>query len=184
MLDVLRSEVITYASDKSGKFTEAPATGDLAERVKQLHSQLIEFIAESDDALMEKFFAAGRPVRGGNARRPARRRSRSRSSSRCSCTSAENNIGVARLMDFIAKYGSSPGGPRPRSKPSTLDGKEVELSLDGSRTRCSYVFKTMSEAQFGELSFFRDLFRLGQVRHRTLQHRPPQHGEDRPDLPA
>src|SRR5512140_2073990 len=42
VLDVLRSEVITYATDKSGKFTEAPATGALAERAKQLHSQLIE----------------------------------------------------------------------------------------------------------------------------------------------
>ena len=28
------------------------------------------------------------------------------------------------------------------------------------------------------------LFRLGQVRQRTLQHRPAQHREDRPDLPA
>ena len=28
LLDVIRSEVITYAGDKSGKFTEAPATGD------------------------------------------------------------------------------------------------------------------------------------------------------------
>ena len=27
VLDVLRSEVITYATDRSGKFTEAPATG-------------------------------------------------------------------------------------------------------------------------------------------------------------
>src|SRR5436853_6855586 len=44
VLDVLRSEVITFAGDKSGKFTEAPASGPLADRVKQLHSQLIEFI--------------------------------------------------------------------------------------------------------------------------------------------
>ena len=47
--------VITFAGDKSGKYTEAPATGALAERAKQLHNQLIEYIAESDDALMEKF---------------------------------------------------------------------------------------------------------------------------------
>src|SRR6478735_8801053 len=33
LLDVIRSEVITYAGDKSGKFTEAPAKGELAERV-------------------------------------------------------------------------------------------------------------------------------------------------------
>src|SRR5712671_7310270 len=52
VLDVPRSEIITYAGDKSGKFTEAPAAGEWAERVKQLHSQLVEYIAESDDALM------------------------------------------------------------------------------------------------------------------------------------
>src|ERR1044071_847768 len=59
LLDVPRSEIITYAGDKSGKFTEAKATGEWAEKVEQLHKQLIEFIAESDDALMEKFFEKG-----------------------------------------------------------------------------------------------------------------------------
>src|SRR5436190_3003468 len=34
VLDIPRNEVITYSSDKSGKFTEAPATGPLADRVK------------------------------------------------------------------------------------------------------------------------------------------------------
>ena len=59
VLDIPRNEIITYATDKSGKFTEAPATGALLERAKQLHNQLVEYIAESDDALMEKFFAQG-----------------------------------------------------------------------------------------------------------------------------
>src|SRR6266566_9653673 len=51
VLDVPRSEIITYAGDKSGKFTEVPAAGEWAERVKTLHGQLVEYIAESDDAL-------------------------------------------------------------------------------------------------------------------------------------
>src|SRR5512136_2651232 len=46
VLDIPRNEVITYATDKSGKFTEAPATGALLEKSKQLHNQLIEYIAE------------------------------------------------------------------------------------------------------------------------------------------
>jgi len=53
---VPRNEIITYATDKSGKFTEAPATGEWAERANELHKQLIEYVAESDDSLMEKFF--------------------------------------------------------------------------------------------------------------------------------
>jgi elongation factor G len=67
--------------------------------------------------------------------------------------SAETNIGVARLMDFIAKFGSSPVD-RKNVPAIDANGKETEVSLDSTETAV-YVFKTMSEAHFGELSFFR-----------------------------
>jgi elongation factor G len=152
VLDVLRSEIITFAGDKSGKFTEAPATGEWAARVEQLHKQLIEFIAESDDTLLEKFFARGslseEEMRGG-----IHAAVQNQSFVPLFAVSAENNIGVARLMDFIAKYGSSPVD-RAKVRAVNGEGKEVELSLTDPDPVC-YVFKTMSEAQFGELSFFR-----------------------------
>src|SRR5215472_5803621 len=44
VLDIPRNEVITYAGDRTGKFTETAATGAQAERVKHLHDQLIEYI--------------------------------------------------------------------------------------------------------------------------------------------
>src|SRR3989441_61674 len=37
VLDVLRSELITYATDRSGKFEEAPASGEWADKAKQVH---------------------------------------------------------------------------------------------------------------------------------------------------
>ena len=58
-LDVMRSEVVTYAKDGSGKFDEVPADGQWKERVEELHKQLMELIAESDDTLLEKFFEQG-----------------------------------------------------------------------------------------------------------------------------
>lgn len=152
LLDVPRSEIITYAGDKSGKFTEAPATGDWAERVKAAHERLIEYIAEADDTLMEKWMEKGSlteaELRGG-----LHAALQKQSFIPVFCTSAENNIGVARLMDMIAKYGSSPVD-RKTVPAIDADGKECEVTLNGSETVC-YVFKTMSEAQFGELSFFR-----------------------------
>jgi len=69
------------------------------------------------------------------------------------CTAGESNIGVARLMDFIAKYGASPAD-RPKVEAVDADGNQVEVSLTYPDP-VLYVFKTMSEAQFGELSFFR-----------------------------
>ncbi|MFQ5586034.1 MAG: elongation factor G, partial [Thermodesulfobacteriota bacterium] len=68
-------------------------------------------------------------------------------------TSAESNVGVARLMDFIARYGSSPVD-RETVTAVGAKGDEVELSLAGQET-VLYVFKTLGEAHLGELSFFR-----------------------------
>ena len=152
VLDVPRSEIITYTNDKSGKFTEAPASGAWAERVKQLHEQLIEFIAESDDSLMEKFFAQG-GLSEEEMRAGLHAAIQKQVFTPVFVTSAENNIGVARLMDVIAKYGSSPVD-RQKVKAADSDGNPVDISLKDPDP-VLYVFKTMSEAQFGELSFFR-----------------------------
>ena len=69
------------------------------------------------------------------------------------CTSATSNIGVARVCDFISKYGSSPDD---RKTVTAQDdkGNDVDVSLDGSETVLQ-IFKTMSESHVGELSLFR-----------------------------
>ena len=152
LLDVIRSEVITYAGDQSGRFTEAPATGALAERVTDMHKQLIEYIAEADDSLMEKWMDKG-TLTEDELRAGLHAAVQKQSFVPVFCTSALNNIGVARLLDMIAKYGSSPVDRKTVSA-FDADGQECEVSLDSPETVC-YIFKTMSEAQFGELSFFR-----------------------------
>jgi len=151
-LDVLLNEIITYAADGSGKYTEEPATGDWGEKVKALHRELIEHIAESDDSLMNQYFE-----KGGLSEEEFRSGIHAAVQKELFiplfAASAEKNIGVARLMDFIAKYGSSPVD---RKKVPAIDanGKDTEVLLDSAETT-AYIFKTMSEAHFGELSFFR-----------------------------
>jgi len=152
VLDVPRDEVITYATDRSGKFTEAPASGAIKEKVDELHKQLIEYVAESDDSLMEKFFAQG-GLSEEEWRAGIHAAIQKQVFTPLFVTSAENNIGVARLMDIIAKYGSSPVD-RQSVTAHDADGKEVEIGLNDPDP-VLYVFKTMSEAQFGELSYFR-----------------------------
>jgi elongation factor G len=152
VLDVLRSEVITYQTDGSGRFQEAPASGPWEEKVKQLHKELIEHIAESDDSLLQKFFDQGglseEEMRGG-----IHAAVQQQSFIPVFCTAGASNVGVARLMDFIAKYGSSPVD-RAKVKAAAASGAEAEVALSNPDP-VLYVFKTISEAQFGELSFFR-----------------------------
>src|SRR5882757_7128415 len=152
VLDVPRNEIITYATDKSGKFTEAQATGEWADRVETLHKQLIELIAESDDALMEKFFEKG-GLSEEEWRAGIHTAIQKQVFTPLFVTSAETNVGVARLMDIIAKYGSSPED-RAKVQGKDAEGRPVEVALNDPEP-VLYIFKTMSEAQFGELSFFR-----------------------------
>ena len=152
VLDVLRKDIVTYATDGSGKYTEEPCTGEWEAKAKELHSQLIEHIAESDDELMNKFFEQGTLLEE-EFRAGIHSAVQKELFIPLFAASAENNIGVARFMDFVAKYGSSPVD-RKKVKAVDANGNETEVSLDSSETAV-YIFKTMSEAHFGELSFFR-----------------------------
>lgn len=152
VLDVLRNEVITYRTDGSGKYEEATATGAAAERVKALHRELIEHVAEADDKLMEKYFAED-GLSEEEMRAGIHKAIQEEVFIPLYATSAEHNIGVARLMDFIAKYGSSPDD-RLVVHATATNGGDVEIALGGVEPVC-YVFKTMNEPGVGELSFFR-----------------------------
>ncbi len=152
ILDVPRSEIITYATDGSGKFTEAPAAGAWVEKVKQLHSQLIEYIAESDDTLLEKFFSQG-SLSEEELRKGLHSAVQKQSFIPLFVTSSSTNVGVARLLDFIAKYGSSPVD-RAKVPATDSNGKEIEISLTDPDPAV-LVFKTVNEVQFGDLSLFR-----------------------------
>lgn len=152
VLDVMRSEVVTYAGDSSGKFTEDKASGELRDQVRALHQQVIEFVAESDDSLMEKFFEND-GLTEDEMRAGLHAAIQNQRFVPIFTTSAQTNVGVARLMDFIAKYGSSPVD---RAKVEATDdsGNPAAVALDDP-TPCCYVWKTISEAHVGDLSFLR-----------------------------
>ncbi|HTA31565.1 MAG TPA: GTP-binding protein, partial [Candidatus Cybelea sp.] len=153
VLDVLRNEVVTYdLAAGHGKFTETPATGELEAQVKKLHTELIEHIAESDDTLLTKYFDQG-GLTEEELRAGIHVAVQSQHFIPLFCTAAEINVGVARLMDFIAKYGSSPVD-RKRYAAVDAAGGVAEVRLSDPES-AAYVFKTAAEPHFGELSFFR-----------------------------
>ncbi len=152
VLDVMRTEEIDYATDGSGTYKEKAAEGAALERVKELHRELIEFVAEADDGLLETFFEQG-SLSEDQLRSGVHAAIQAQSFIPVFVTSATTNIGVARLMDFIAKYGSSPVD---RKTVPALDdkGEPTEISLTDKDAAC-YIFKTISEPHVGELSFCR-----------------------------
>ncbi len=152
VLDVMRNEVVTYQPGGNGGYTEAPPTGELATRVQDLHRQLIEYVAESDDSLMEKFFEKG-ILAEEEFRAGLHRAIQNQVFVPLFAVSAETNVGVARLMDFIAKYGSS---PMDRAEVPARDASGIAGSVPLTQPEPAvYIFKTMNEPGVGELSLFR-----------------------------
>jgi elongation factor G len=153
MLDVLRSEVVSYAADRSGKYREEPAAGPWLARVQALHKDLVEHIAESDDTLLQKFFDEGglseEVLRTGI--HPAVQQ---QVFIPLFCTSGATNVGVARLMDFIAKFGSSPDDRQTIGATAAATDTPCLVRLAGAEP-VAYVFKTLTDPLSGDLSLFR-----------------------------
>jgi len=153
IVDVLRNELVEYNTDGSGNYTESKLPEDLQSQVDELHQSLIEFVAESDDSLLEKFFEEGN-LSEEEMRDGIHAAVQNQTFIPLFCTAATSNIGVSRLMDFISKYGSSPVDRAQISAMDAKSGEETTVDLSG-KDAVLLVYKTISEGHVGELSFFR-----------------------------
>tara|TARA_B100000470_G_scaffold80973_1_gene62361 strand:- start:887 stop:2968 length:2082 start_codon:yes stop_codon:yes gene_type:complete len=153
IIDVLRSELITYNTDGSGKYSESDIPDEWKSRVEEFHQELIEYVAESDDTLLEKFFEQGN-LSEEEMRSGIHDAIQNQSFIPLFCTSASINVGVTRLMEFVSKYGSSPVDRGTVIAKSLKSDEQISVDLDGDEPVVN-VFKTISEAHVGDLSFFR-----------------------------
>ena len=178
IIDVLRSELITYSTDGSGKFKEQKLPDEWKGQVKELHQELIEYVAESDDSLLEKFFDQGN-LSEEEMREGLHHAIQNQILIPLFCTSANLNIGAARLMDFISKYGSSPIDRAIISAKDVTTAEKIDIALDGKEP-VVHIFKTISEAHVGELSFFRvysGLINTGDDLHNTSRGNSERFGQ-------
>jgi len=152
IIDLLRMKKITFG-DESGKYKQEDIPADLQDKANDLRNVLIEKIAESDDAILEKYFEEGelseedivKGLRAGIV---------SRSIYPVLCGAAAANAGVQTLMDFIDEYGPSPVDLSPYTAKDP-EGTEIEINADESEPFSGLVFKTLSEMHVGELSLVR-----------------------------
>lgn len=151
--DIMRSQIAEYEPNGDGSYTLNMAEDEHEKEMAELHQALIEFVAESDDELLEHFFEAGH-LTEDELRASLHSAFQSQSFIPVFSVSAETNVGTGRLLDFIAKYGSSPID-RKRIDGKHPDGSTVDVMLDETSDPALFIFKTMGEEHVGEMSLFR-----------------------------
>ncbi|TDI90778.1 MAG: elongation factor G [Caldithrix sp.] len=153
-IDLIKMTLVKYETNGSGKFSTSDIPDDLKTQAEGLHEQLIEMAAESDDQLLEKFFEEG-TLSNDEIKKGLKSGIASQSIFPVFCGSAEKNIAVLHLMNFIAEYGTAPTDrPAEIAKKAGTEDEE-ERACDPNAPLSMLVFKTVSESHLGELSFFR-----------------------------
>jgi len=151
VVDLLAQKAYSFEGDgREAQPMDVPA--DMADEVSIAREQLIEGIASTNDALIEKYLETGElseeEIHEGLAKAflggavvPVL------------CGSATRNIGVQPLLDLIVNVFPRPAQGQPVAC-KTPSGEEVERTPDPSAPFSARVFKTMS-ADIGKIAVMR-----------------------------
>ncbi len=152
VVDVLKGKAYVYSGD--GKFAETDVPADLKGKVDEALQRLVDFAAEADDSLLEKFLG-GEKLSDEELRKGLGAGCVAGTLVPLFVASASKNIGVHQLMESIVTM-----------LPSPAWRTEIDAKVPGSDTAAkvkagpgapvsAFVFKFVSEKNVGDLSYFR-----------------------------
>ncbi|HYQ85824.1 MAG TPA: elongation factor G [Bacteroidota bacterium] len=156
VIDVLRMKMLQYGRDGKGRYSELEIPAEYKAKAEEMHEQLVEQIAESDETLLDKFIEKGL-LTEQEIKLGLRTALRTRKIFPLLCSAAAQTMGVAAIMDFLVEYAPSPAdmGPVMGASAASKQQEQLVVKCDPRAQPALFVFKTMSEPHVGELSFFR-----------------------------
>jgi elongation factor G len=154
VVDILQMKLLKYQKDGNGKPTIEDIPAELQEKANKLRTELIEKIAESDEALLDTFLESGE-LSDDAFMSGLRKAFIDRKIFPVFYVSSVHNVGVSLLLDFLTTIVPSPVDRGLLAVTNTETNQEVELPIDASKSPVLFIFKTISEPHVGELSFFK-----------------------------
>ncbi|MBI1810990.1 MAG: GTP-binding protein, partial [Nitrospirae bacterium] len=140
-----------------GKAAESDIPSDMLSEAQEYRKKLVEKIAESEDALLEKYLEGGELTQE-EIIRGIKEGSLSRRFIPVVCGSATKNIGIPQLMDAIMLCLPSLHDLVrifPIKGKNPKDSKDAQRKPDEKEPFSAYVFKTIADPYAGKLSVFR-----------------------------
>jgi len=137
-----------------GKSKEVPVPDELADALADGLDKLTEAVAETDDALLEKYLEEGE-LSPAEITEGLHQGVRNGTLIPVLCGSASKGIGIPEFMDFASSV-----LPIPEDLPEvtgTLPGKDEEVTRERKTDEpmCALVFKTLADPYVGKLTYFR-----------------------------
>ena len=155
MVDLVTMKADIYTDDLGTTMEETDIPADLVDMAKEYRAKILEAVAESDDALMERYFETeGEDFTEEEIKTALRKLTISMKYIPVICGSSYKNKGVQKLLDAVVDYMPSPLDVA-HIKGLTLDGKEEERETSDEAPFSGLAFKIMADPFVGKLAFFR-----------------------------
>jgi len=142
-------------ADQGMTWSEVPIPEDLKETVEEWRGKLIEAVAESDDTLMEKYFADPNSLTEAEIMNAVRISTINMSITPILCGSAFKNKGVQTMLDAVMAYLPSPMDIEAVIGHDPDSGEEVLRKPSVTEPMASLAFKIATDPFVGRLAFFR-----------------------------
>ena len=156
LVDLIHNRAIVYFEDKTVRdnFTYEEIPAHMAAEAAEWRAKLIEEIAASDDALMEKFFEDPDSITPEEIIKALRTATINMSVVPMLCGSSFKNKGVQLLLDSIVAYLPSPMDVE-AVVGHDLDGNEVVRHPSEDEPFAGLAFKIATDPFVGRLAFIR-----------------------------
>ena len=154
VVDLVTMKALTWDDAKGPSLPdigEIPA--ELKDKAEEYRAKMIEAIAETDDALMEKFFA-GEELSEDEIKKGIKKGCLSMTIIPMLCGTAFKNKGVQPLLDAVIDYLPAPDEVA-EIKGVYDDGSEVSVANSDDGEFAGLAFKIMTDPFVGQLTFVR-----------------------------
>jgi elongation factor G len=156
IVDLVKNQAIVWHEEKMGAtFDVIDIPEDMKDEVEEYRANLIEAVAEYDDALLEKFFEDPDSITEDEVHEALRKATQDMSIIPMICGSAFKNKGVQFLLDAVCRYLPSPLDKEAIIGTDPKTDNEIKRKPSVSEPFSALAFKIATDPYVGRLAFFR-----------------------------
>jgi elongation factor G len=153
-VDIARQKALFFKTDGSGQAEEGEIPDEMTDEVASLRESLMEYVAETDDELIERFLEEGELTDQELQEGLAKAVQAGKIAPVC-VSAALSNLGTSLVLDTIADLLPSPDMRPAQVGTNPKSGDLEERSADPEAPFSAIVFKTMADQFAGRLTIFR-----------------------------
>ena len=154
IVDLIKMDAIIYEDDLGKVSEEVAIPDDLKEIAEEWHEKMLESVAESDDALMEKYLG-GEEITEAEIKKAIRKATIACQMCPVTCGSSYRNKGVQPMLDAVIDYMPAPTDIAAIKGVDPETGEEDHRPSSDEEPFSALAFKIMADPYVGKLAFFR-----------------------------